>query len=61
MKILHTADIHLREYKDDRWKMLQKLIEIGKKEEIDKYLWQAGKEYFPKNYFKYYLKPTIER
>jgi len=29
--------------------------------EIDKYLWQAGKEYFPKNYFKYYLKPTIER
>jgi len=29
--------------------------------EIDKYLWQAGKEYFPKNYFKYYLKPTIGR
>jgi len=31
MKILHTADIYLREYEDDRWKMLQKLIEIGKK------------------------------
>ena len=35
MKILHTADIHLREYDDDRWKTLQKLIEIGKKEKIE--------------------------
>jgi len=35
MKILHTADIHLREYEDDRWKTLQKLIEIGKKERIE--------------------------
>jgi DNA repair exonuclease SbcCD nuclease subunit len=30
-KILHTADIHLREYKDDRWKTLQRMIEIGTK------------------------------
>lgn len=35
MKILHTADIHLREYCDDRWNTLQKLIEIGKKEKIE--------------------------
>jgi DNA repair exonuclease SbcCD nuclease subunit len=34
MKILHTADIHLRGYEDDRWKVLQKLIEIGKQEKI---------------------------
>jgi len=34
MKILHTADIHLREYMDERWKTLQKLIAIGKKEKI---------------------------
>ena len=34
MKILHTADIHLREYGDKRWEALQKLIEIGKKEKI---------------------------
>jgi len=34
MKILHTADIHLREYEDDRWKALQKLIEVGKKEKV---------------------------
>lgn len=35
MKILHTADIHLREYEDDRWKALQKLIEVGKEENIE--------------------------
>lgn len=35
MKILHTADLHLREYEDDRWKALQKLIEIGKQEKIE--------------------------
>lgn len=34
MKILHTADIHLREYGDERWEALQKLVEIGKKEKI---------------------------
>lgn len=34
MKILHTADIHLREYGDERWEALQKLIEIGKREKI---------------------------
>jgi len=35
MKILHTADIHLREYGDERWRALLKLIEIGKKEKVD--------------------------
>lgn len=35
MKILHTADIHLKKYEDDRWKTIQKLIEIGKKERIE--------------------------
>ncbi|PIP49199.1 MAG: hypothetical protein COX14_00585 [Chloroflexi bacterium CG23_combo_of_CG06-09_8_20_14_all_45_10] len=35
MKILHTADIHLREYEDERWKAIQKLIEIGKQEKIE--------------------------
>lgn len=34
-KILHTADLHLRKHKDQRWKTLQKLIEIGGKEKID--------------------------
>ena len=31
MKILHTADIHIREYGDERWESLQGLIELGKK------------------------------
>lgn len=35
MKVLHTADIHLREYEDERWKALQKLIEIGKAEKVE--------------------------
>ena len=35
MKILHTADIHLRGYDDDRWKTLKKIIQIGKKEHIE--------------------------
>jgi DNA repair exonuclease SbcCD nuclease subunit len=35
MKIIHTADIHLKEYGDERWEALQKLIVIGKKERIE--------------------------
>jgi len=35
MKILHTADIHLKEYGDDRWKTLQKLIHIAEKKKVD--------------------------
>jgi len=34
MKILHTADIHLREYGDDRWKTLEELIRIGRQEKV---------------------------
>ena len=34
MKILHTADIHLQEYEDERWKTLKTLLAIGKKEGI---------------------------
>lgn len=32
MKILHTADVHLREEGDKRWEALQKLIAAAKKE-----------------------------
>ena len=35
MKILHTSDIHLVEFEDERWKTLVKLLEIGKRENID--------------------------
>ncbi len=35
MKILHTADIHLKAYGDERWQALQQLIAIGEKEGIE--------------------------
>ena len=35
MKILHTADIHLRRYDDERWAALKTLIKIGKDKKID--------------------------
>lgn len=38
MRILHTADIHLREYGDKRWKALQELINIGNREKVDLFI-----------------------
>ena len=35
MKILHTADIHLRELGDERWKALENIINKGNAEKID--------------------------
>ncbi|MCB0298229.1 MAG: metallophosphoesterase, partial [Calditrichaeota bacterium] len=35
MKILHTADLHIREYNDARWQALQELIQLGQAREID--------------------------
>jgi exonuclease SbcD len=35
LKILHTSDIHLLEYQDERWKALEQLVKIGRKEKID--------------------------
>jgi exonuclease SbcD len=35
MQILHTADIHLREYNDERWQTLHQLIAMGGKEGIE--------------------------
>jgi len=35
MKVLHTADLHLREYGDQSWRALRTLIEVGRKEKID--------------------------
>jgi len=34
MRILHTADIHLREYDDASWQALQQLTDIGKREDV---------------------------
>ena len=35
MKVLHTADIHLRHYEDERWKTLCTLIDLGKEKKIE--------------------------
>ena len=57
MKILHTADIHLREYGDDRWNTLQKLIEVGKKEKIELFL--ISGDLFDKGIDAEFLRPKI--
>ncbi len=35
MKILHTSDLHLKDYGDERWETLKRLVKIGKKEKIE--------------------------
>ena len=57
MKILHTADIHLREYGDDRWKTLQKLIEIGKQEKVE--IFVISGDLFDKDIDAETLRPKI--
>ncbi len=57
MKILHTADIHLKEYEDERWKALQKLIEIGKKENVE--IFAISGDLFNKDIDAENLRPKI--
>ncbi|MHA1275449.1 MAG: metallophosphoesterase family protein [Promethearchaeota archaeon] len=35
MKILHTSDIHLKEYRDDRWRTLEYLLELANSEGVE--------------------------
>ncbi len=35
MKILHTADLHLREGEKDRWDALSEILSLGKEEKVD--------------------------
>ncbi|MEJ2249369.1 MAG: metallophosphoesterase [Candidatus Lokiarchaeota archaeon] len=48
MKILHTSDLHLKQYGDERWDALLNLLEIGKQEAID--LLIISGDLFDKNY-----------
>jgi len=34
MKILHTSDIHIREYEDDSWRALESLIRVASREKV---------------------------
>ena len=72
IKILHTSDIHLREYNDDRWQTLKSLLIIAKKESVDlftisgdlfnadinaEYLRHSLRELFSNNGFKIVIIP----
>ncbi len=57
MKILHTADLHLKNYGDERWEALKEILEIGKREKID-ILAIAG-DLFDKEVFSQQLRPKI--
>ncbi len=35
MKILHTADVHLREPDDERWQALEEILEIAEQEQVN--------------------------
>ncbi len=35
MKIIHTADIHLKEYSDVRWKALEEILSVCSEREVD--------------------------
>jgi exonuclease SbcD len=57
MKILHTADIHLKEYGDERWQALQKLIAIGGEEGIA--IFVISGDLFDREVDAEYLRPHI--
>ncbi len=59
MRILHTADIHLREYGDERWKTLQKLIGIGKREKVE--IFVISGDLFDKGIGAENLRPKIRK
>lgn len=57
VKILHTADFHLKEYGDDRWMTLQRLIELGKKESVE--IFVVSGDLFDKGINAENLRPKI--
>lgn len=57
MKILHTADIHIKEFEDERWNTLQKLIEIGGEQKIDIFI--ISGDLFDKDFNAEILRPKI--
>lgn len=57
MKILHTSDIHLKEYEDERWKAFCELIELGKEHNIDIFI--VSGDLFNKDFDADNLRPKI--
>jgi len=59
MKILHTSDIHLKSYEDERWNTLVKLLEIGKREDID--VFTISGDLFDKENIAEELRPNLRK
>ncbi len=59
MKILHTADLHLKEYADERWQTLEKIFDVARQEKID--LLIISGDLFDKNYEADNLRPKIRK
>ncbi len=59
MRIFHTADIHLKEYADERWHTLEKIVDVARQEKID--LLIISGDLFDKNYEADKLRAKIRR
>ncbi len=57
MKIMHTADLHLRNHKDERWRTLETLVAVGKKLKIA--ILVISGDLFDKNIDAENLRPQI--
>ena len=53
MKILHTADIHLRKKGDVCWKAFEEIINIANKENVDVLV--IAEDMFDNSYRSYYI------
>lgn len=58
MKILHTSDIHIKEYEDERWNTLVKLLNTGKQEKIDVFV--ICGDLFNKDFNAEELRPKVQ-
>ncbi len=59
MKVLHTSDIHLREYQDARWNALVEILRIGKEQNIN-FLAISG-DLFDKDVHSEKLRPKLRQ
>ncbi len=57
MKVLHTADIHLAKHGDDRWKTLEKLLGVGRQENVG--IFVVSGDLFDKDVDAENLRPKI--
>lgn len=59
MKILHTSDIHLKKFEDERWDTLIKLLKIGKEKKVE--IFAISGDLFDKEYIAEDLRPNLRK